>query len=85
MQTTPRFTGRNATQRYMQWLVDDAARAVSMARIQSAILRGELVWTPKERIARLAARASLHRAAGRLRAYAACKRMAQRIVNSLPE
>lgn len=79
------FTGRNASQRYLEWIVADAERAMNTALLQGAIARGELVWTPRERYQRLAARAALHREAGRMRAYAACKRMAQKIVDSIGE
>jgi len=66
-------------------IVADARRQIDQARIQRAILTGAIVWTPRERMQRLAARAALHREAGRTQAYAACKRMAQRIADSIEE
>jgi len=52
MTTTPRFTGRNATANYMQWLVDDAARAVAQALAEGRILRNEAPTWQEDALAR---------------------------------
>lgn len=66
-------------------LATDARNTYAWAQVSGAIARGELVWTVRERIERLAIRYRAHKAAGRHQAAAACKRMAERLADTLPE
>lgn len=62
-----------------------ARTTYAWAQVSGAIARGELVWSVRERIERLAVRYRAHKAAGRHQAAAACKRMAERLADTLPE
>jgi hypothetical protein len=65
--------------------IADTRTVIDQARMEGAAARGETGREPWDRILRLASRAAMHRAGGRMQAYAACKRMAQRIVDSISE
>lgn len=68
MTTTPRFTGRNGTANYRQWLIDEPRRAVRQARAEANAQRtswedaleraGELVlagyWSEARAVLKLA-------------------------------
>lgn len=61
----------------------EARTAYNWASVAGAVARGELRPTTYERLLRLSSRYKAHKAAGRLRAAAACKEMAMRIVDSM--
>lgn len=75
----------NAKTHQLDQLATEARTRYAWAQVSGAIARGELVWSVRERIERLAIRARQHRAAGRYQAAAACKRMAERLADTLPE
>lgn len=75
----------NAKTHQLNQLATEAQTRYQWAQVSGAIARGELVWSVRERIERLAIRYRHHKAAGRLQAAAACKRMAQRLADTLPK
>ena len=75
----------NAKTHQLSQLATEARTTYAWAQVGGAIARGELVWSVRERIERLAIRYRAHKAAGRHQAAAACKRMAERLADTLPE
>lgn len=68
--------------RYNEQITAEMRISYASAAIIGGLRRGEIVRTPRERIEILSCRYKAHKAAGRMRAAMACKRNAQRIVDS---
>lgn len=73
------MTTTDANRDYLNRLAAEARDTIANAQIAGAVARGELRPTTRERLLRLSSRYMLHREAGRVRAAAAVKRMAQKI------
>jgi hypothetical protein len=61
-------------------MISDTRHRLDTAAIIGALASGELVRTPYERLLILSSRYKAHKAAGRVRAAAAVKRMADRLI-----